>query len=260
MLFINTRPIDRAQALTQCLDQSGFQVIDLPLLELKPRPFTQQLKQLYSELLDTQLIVVVSPTAVHIGMQYLQQAGVLIEQIKHIQWIAVGKKTAETLAKYHIQSHVPEVESSEGMLSLPIFNGLQGISQIAFWRGQGGRQFMMQQCTERHIKVLNFVLYERDCPQATFTKFSEAIPQIIQADEPYWNCITSEASWNNWVALTKDHPKVFDHCHYLVLGERLYQLLLGERNNQQKCFNITQVLDLEPNTILQMILQLQRNL
>jgi uroporphyrinogen-III synthase len=72
--------------------QSGFEVIDLPLLELKPRPFTQQLKQLYSQLLDTQLIVVVSPTAVHIGMQYLQQAGVLIEQIKHIQWIAVGKK------------------------------------------------------------------------------------------------------------------------------------------------------------------------
>jgi hypothetical protein len=45
------------------------------------------------------------------------------------------------------------------------------------------------------------------------------------------------------VALTKDHPKDFDHCHYLVLGERLYQLLHGERNNQQKCFNITQVLD-----------------
>ncbi|MEG0489621.1 MAG: uroporphyrinogen-III synthase, partial [Acinetobacter sp.] len=81
MLFINTRPIDRAQALTQCLRQSGFDVLDLPLLELKPRPLTQPLKQLYSQLKHTQIIVVVSPTAVKVGMQYLQQAGILISQI-----------------------------------------------------------------------------------------------------------------------------------------------------------------------------------
>lgn len=260
MLFINTRPIDRAQALTQCLSQSGFDVLDLPLLELKPRPLMQPLKQLYSQLQHTQCIVVVSPTAVKVGMQYLQQAGILISQIEHIQWIAVGKKTAEALAEYQISSHVPEVETSEGMLSLPIFNQLQDITQIAFWRGKGGRQFMMQQCTERHIKVLNFVLYERECPQTTLSKFSAWLPHITQAEKPYWNCITSEASWNNWVTLTKDYPSVLNDCHYLVLGERLYQLLLGEKNNQQKCFNITKILDLEPNTILQMILQLQRKL
>lgn len=260
MLFINTRPIDRAQALTQCLSQSGFEVLDLPLLELKPRPLTQLLKQLYSQLQHTQCIVVVSPTAVQVGMQYLQQAGILTSQIKHIQWIAVGKKTAEALAEYQISSHVPEVETSEGMLSLPIFNQLQDITQIAFWRGKGGRQFMMQQCTERHIKVLNFVLYERECPQTTLSKFSAWLPHITQAEKPYWNCISSEASWKHWLALTKDHPDVLNDCHYLVLGERLYQLLLDEKNNHQKCFNITKILDLEPNTILQMILQLQRKL
>ena len=260
MLFINTRPIDRAQALTQCLRQSGFDVLDLPLLELKPCPLTQLLKQSYSQLQDTQIIVVVSPTAVQVGMQYLQQAGILISQIKHIQWIAVGRKTAEALAEYQISSHVPEVETSEGMLSLPIFNQLQDITQIAFWRGQGGRQFMMQQCTERHIKVLNFVLYQRECPQTTLSQFSAWLPQLAQSEKPYWNCITSEASWNHWLALTKDHPAILNDCHYLVLGERLYQLLLDEKNNHQKCFNITKILDLEPNTILHMILQLQRKL
>lgn len=260
MLFINTRPIDRAQTLTQCLRQSGFDVLDLPLLELKPRPFTQQLKQLYSQLQDTQIIVVVSPTAVQVGMEYLQQAGILTSQIKHIQWIAVGRKTAEALTEYQISSHVPEVETSEGMLSLPIFNQLQDITQIAFWRGEGGRQLMMQQCTERHIKVLNFVLYERECPQTTFNQFSAWLPRITQAEKPYWNCMSSEASWKHWLTLTKDYPAILNGCHYLVLGERLYQLLLDEKNNHQKCFNITKILDLEPNTILHMILQLQRKL
>ena len=75
MLFINTRPIDRAQPLTECLRQSGFDVVDLPLLELTPRPYNNILQQLYLQLLSTQIIVVVSPTAVQVGMQYLQQSG-----------------------------------------------------------------------------------------------------------------------------------------------------------------------------------------
>ena len=260
MLFINTRPIDRAQPLTQCLLQSGFTVVDLPLLELKPRPYDNILGQLYSQLLTMQIIVVVSPMAVQMGMQYLQQSGVSLTQIQHIQWIAVGKKTAQCLAEFGIASHVPEVESSEGMLDLPIFNTIENIQQIAFWRGEGGRQFMMQQCKERHINVLNFVLYERICPPETQTQFLNLLTMIEQFEPPYWNCISSEASWRNWLTLTQEYPQLLNACHYLVLGERLYQLLMHDKKATQKCFNITQILTLEPEAILQSIVQLQRKL
>lgn len=260
MLFINTRPIDRAEPLTACLRQSGFTVVDLPLLALKPRPYDSTLATLYSKLLTTQCIVVVSPMAVQVGMQYLQQSGLSLAQIQHIQWIAVGKKTAQCLAEFGIASHVPEVESSEGMLSLPIFNSIENIQKIAFWRGKGGRQFMMQQCQERHIDVLNFVLYERLCPPETQIQFSALLNQINQFEPPYWTCISSEASWRNWLALTEKHPHLVDACHYLVLGERLYQLLMHDKNTTQKCFNITQILTLEPKAILHSIVQLQRKL
>lgn len=250
MLFINTRPSDRAQTLSECLSQAGVEVLELPLLELKAKPFHLGLQQLYMQLAYTQVIVVVSPTAVEIGMQYLQLAQIPLLNLQHIQWIAVGQKTAQTLAKYSIQSHVPEVETSEGMLSLPIFNTLQNTQQIAFWRGEGGRQFMMQQCQDRHINVLNFVLYERDCPQSTRDQYPEFVQRLTEHASPYWNCISSEASWQHWLTLNQAHEDIIQRCHYLVLGDRLYQLLQDDQKSTQRCFNITQISNLQPHTIL----------
>ena len=66
MLFINTRPQDRAEALTQALQQQHIEVIDLPLLQLSAQPWSEQLANLYAQLPHTHIIVVVSPTAVDI--------------------------------------------------------------------------------------------------------------------------------------------------------------------------------------------------
>ncbi|MGL5159022.1 MAG: uroporphyrinogen-III synthase, partial [Acinetobacter junii] len=120
MLFINTRPEDRAHSLNQALIQEGIQVESLPLLELVAEPFTADLMQLYDQLKASQVIVVVSPTAVEIGMLYLKNSGIDLDQLKHIQWIAVGQATAAALKTFGIDSLVPDVESSEGMLQLPI--------------------------------------------------------------------------------------------------------------------------------------------
>ena len=95
MLFINTRPEDRASTLTQALQEVGYQVEALPLLELVAEPFLESLQQLYQQLEQVQVIVVVSPTAVEVGMRYLQQAGISLDQLKHVQWIAVGQATAQ---------------------------------------------------------------------------------------------------------------------------------------------------------------------
>ncbi|MGM7387901.1 uroporphyrinogen-III synthase, partial [Acinetobacter baumannii] len=89
MLVINTRPDSRAAELTHALQNKGFQVESLPLLELVAQPFSESLSQLYQQLTGAQAIVVVSPTAVDVGMQYLTQSGLKIDELKHIQWIAV---------------------------------------------------------------------------------------------------------------------------------------------------------------------------
>ena len=255
MLFINTRPLDRGGALTQRLLAAGYNVIDMPLLVLKPRPFDQQLNHLYQHLHQVQVIVVVSPTAVDVGMQYLREAQIDLTHLSHIQWVAVGQSTAQCLERHGISSHQPEVETSEGMLSLPLFRKLKPMTKVAFWRGEGGRQFMMQQCLAQQIEVLNFVLYERDCPSETRQNIFNIGQQIKQFAPPYWACISSEASWKNWLQLFQDQPYIVQSCHYLVLGERLYKLLNDDKYHLKLNFDLTQVDRLNPDTILQAIKQ-----
>lgn len=260
MLFINTRPAERALALTQCLVQEGYDVIDLPVLELQPRPFDALLQQLYQQLSDAQIIVVVSPKAVDVGMQYLTESGIHLDSLKHIHWIAVGKTTALTLKSYGINSQIPDVETSEGMLSLPIFKSFSDLHKIAFWRGEGGRQFMMQQCLQNNVEILNFVLYERQCPTQTFQIIEPTALDIAKHQPPYWVCVSSEASWKNWLELFKNHPNILGNCHYLALGERLYKLVNDDKKKNESNYAVTQVSHLDPHTVLQSMAKETRKL
>ncbi|USA52918.1 uroporphyrinogen-III synthase [Acinetobacter sp. C32I] len=249
MLFINTRPDDRAAALTQALNEVGYQVEALPLLELVAEPFSHALQQLYLELTEVQAIVVVSPTAVDVGMRYLQQAGVQLHQLKSIQWIAVGQTTAQALAKYGIESWVPEVETSEGMLQLPILKKQKDLSKIAFWRGLGGRQFMMQQLQQQGVEILNFVLYHRQCPEQSLIAFPEIVKKI-SLNQPVAVLISSEASWNYWQQLCNQCPCKAEWV-YLVLGTRLAQLLQTAQSQAMQGFNIIQLENLSASEIIQ---------
>ncbi|OBY72504.1 uroporphyrinogen-III synthase [Acinetobacter gyllenbergii] len=248
MLFINTRPDDRAAALTQALNEVGYQVEALPLLELVAEPFSYVLQQLYLELKQVQAIVVVSPTAVDVGMRYLQQAGLQLDQLQHIQWIAVGQTTAHALAKYSIDSWVPEVETSEGMLQLPILKQHKDLKKIAFWRGLGGRQFMMQQLQQHGVEILNFVLYHRQCPKQSVIAFPEIVKKI-SLNQPVAVLISSEASWNYWQQFCKQSPCTAAWV-YLVLGSRLVQLVETAQSQTAKGFNIIQLENLSASEII----------
>ena len=258
MLFINTRPSDRASSLTQALTEAGYQVESLPLLELVAEPFSEALQQLYQQLEQVQVIVAVSPTAVEIGMRYLQQAGITLERLAHIQWIAVGKTTAQALAKFNIKSDVPEIENSEGMLQLPILRQHPHLSRIAFWRGQGGRQFMMQQLQQRGISILNFVLYHRQCPEISLKRFPDILSRI-QPDQPTIVLISSEASWNYWQQLCGQNL-IQTQWVYLVLGERLVKILENTATQTDRTFNIIPLENLSASGMIQRINDWQGNL
>lgn len=251
ILFVNTRPADRAKPLTNLLEKEGCQVLELPLLELKACTFSPELESLFHDLVSVQSIVVVSPTAVKIGMQYLQKSGISLDQLQHVQWIAVGQTTANCLMGYGVNAHVPEVETSEGMLSLPFFTEQKGIKKIAFWRGEGGRQFMMQSCLERHIEVLNIILYARALPTSSLNLFKKMLPQLILQEQGVqkWVCISSEASWKHWKLLCEEASDVLNRMHYLVLGTRLNGILQSDRKHLDLCFKITQIEHLSPKVI-----------
>lgn len=256
VLFVNTRPTDRAVALSDLLEREGCRVFELPLLELRQCEYSPALEGLFHTLNDVQCIVVVSPTAVTTGMQYLKESGLFLEKLQHVQWIAVGQTTADCLAEYGIQAHVPKVETSEGMLSLPIFTEQNNLKKIAFWRGEGGRQFMMQHCIAQQIEVLNFVLYTRALPETSWNHFKKISSELAKTEtyEQRWVCISSEASWKNWKLLCGD-LNIFKQMNYLVLGPRLNEILQLDRKEQQLCFKIMQVEQLNPKVILRTLVE-----
>ena len=252
MLFINTRPDSRAAELTDALQSKGYQVESLPLLELVAKPFSEHLLQLYQQLVKAQAIVVVSPTAVDVGMKYLAQSGLKLADLKHIQWIAVGQATANCLNECGIEAHIPDVETSEGMLNLPILHNMKQAGNVAFWRGEGGRQFMMETLQQQGIQILNFVLYHRQCPEASYFTFQHLTHNSNYNLNKWLVLITSEASWKYWLELCSKN-NVQPDCVYLVLGPRLFQIVKEYRDQQHAHFHIIQLENLSPSGMIHLI-------
>ena len=259
MLFINTRPLERAEALTSALLDLGIEVIDLPLLKLETRPLSVDLIELYKQLVDVSVLVVVSPTAAKIGLKYLRECHIQLDTLAKIKWIAVGEKTASTLDKYHIKSNIPEVETSEGMLQLPLLKTLDKGEKIAFWRGEGGRQFMMEYFRQQGMDVLNFILYERYLPQPTINIFEQFTLKLTQ-EQHYIILISSEASWLNWLSLTKSDDVLLNKGQYLVLGDRLFCLLDNYKKRHDLHFKVQTLTNLKPESILLYINDIQGKL
>ncbi len=258
MLFINTRPSDRAQQLTQALQAEGVDVLELPLLALEAMPWSESLAHLFAQIDRVKVIVVVSPAAVTFGMQALAQAGGKPEDLHRIQWIAVGQATAQALLQYGFESHVPEVETSEGMLSLPVLQHLDSSAQIAFWRGEGGRQFMMDSLANQGVQVLNFVLYRRDCPVSA-TQTLQAHLDVIREALACVLLITSEASWNNWLRLAQHHQLESSSIYCFVLAERVTRLVEQSCHEHQLDYQVIQLEDLKQDTILKQLHAVQGN-
>lgn len=224
---LNTRPAERADGLNQVLQQAGYRVSQLPLLELVAEPFEAIQLQL-SEIWQVAVVVVVSPAAAQLGLAGLKQLAILPSQLA-CQWVAVGQGTAAILAQAGITAQVPSLETSEGMLALDIFQQAQhstasctitsdsaAAGPIMFWRGHGGRQFMLKQLASQQ-QVISLNLYDRQLPKSSKAQYQQLLnhpPQVL--------IITSGVSWQHWLELGQQFGAMTPP-YILVLGQRIYQ-------------------------------------
>ncbi|TEU28518.1 uroporphyrinogen-III synthase [Alkanindiges illinoisensis] len=224
---LNTRPAERADGLNHALQQAGYRVSQLPLLELVAEPFEAIQPQL-SKIWQVAVVVVVSPAAAQLGLAGLKQLDILPSQLA-CQWVAVGQGTAAILAQAGITAQVPALETSEGMLALDIFQQAQhstascnktsdsaAAGPIMFWRGHGGRQFMLKQLASQQ-QVISLNLYDRQLPKSSKAQYQQLLnhpPQVL--------IITSGVSWQYWLELGQQFGAMTPP-YILVLGPRIYQ-------------------------------------
>ena len=246
--IVNTRPADRADALTHALTQAGYTVSCLPLLELLAAPLTTTLQRQLMHIKQADIVVVVSPTAVALGLSYLQQLNIDPVNLR-CQWVAVGQGTAEVLLRAGIKSIIPRIETSEGMLDLEVFQHATRSLHVMFWRGHGGRQLMLQTLQSQQHQPISINLYSRQLPSQSKLAYQQLLNQ-----PPDVVLISSGASWQYWLELGQQYQPIMP-AYILVLGERVYQLIQASLAKQLKT-KVILLKDLQPARILHVLQQL----
>ncbi|WP_019674009.1 uroporphyrinogen-III synthase [Psychrobacter lutiphocae] len=235
MIFINTRPISRAEPLTQAMQAKGMTVLSMPLLELATLAISereQQYQQDFCQQPDKyQALVVVSPTAAREGLAACPKGFV---PSASCAVIAVGHATAKVLREAGWQVSCPDEYSNEGMMQMSELNTLGQGNHILVWRGRGGRRLLVNFLQDNGVVIDAIAWYQRQSPAQApddFLQMQQALQALAstnsdQAVNKPVALISSGEAFSNWRQLILDS----EHCqledfYYLAFGKRLTQMI-----------------------------------
>jgi uroporphyrinogen-III synthase len=193
---INTRPLARADALQTALLATGAIVAQLPLLETETLALSAEARQSLLDLDRYRWVFVVSPTAAELGLQHL--GDYWPQWPIAVDWLAVGESTAQVLRQALLNPIVPDEESSEGLLRLPVFQQRQMGDRLLVLRGEGGRNLVRDSLDGQGVGVDYVELYRRRLPPDTMIRWQQLIstqglPDIV--------ILTSGESLQHWLAI-----------------------------------------------------------
>ena len=204
-VVINTRPVERAAALTDHLQAAGLTVVEIPMLTLQSRPTTEQDMTLMRQWLagDYKALVIVSPTAAASGLAVWQalederqaqnhdddnnneRKDIAINALQAPSYlIAVGEATASVLNNAKIEASnyqvlQPHIANNEGMLAMPEIERLQAGDKLLVWRGLGGRRLLVDTLLARGVHIDSIAWYERIMPVDAMTQYEQWLQGVL---------------------------------------------------------------------------------
>lgn len=283
-IVINTRPLERAAALTQHLKSAGLSVVEIPMLTLQSRPITDhdmvRMRQWLAG--EYQALVIVSPTAAASGLAvwqaleceyHVQQSQESGDERKEAELqdlrapshlIAVGEATATVLNDTNIRASnyqvlQPSVANNEGMLAMPEIDRLQAGDKLLIWRGLGGRRLLVDTLQARGVHIDSIAWYERKMPVEASRQYQQWLQEFstycssqnIALSEPPKPIvvISSGAAFEHWTGIVQDARDEaitleLSDFEYVVLGERLANMVAAQQLSYWRVENLA------PETIL----------
>lgn len=209
-----TRPKHQAQALMSALQALPAHVELFPTLEIVP--VNVEASQYRNSLEQADKVIFTSANAVEHGLELLPE-----EHVKLKQLFAIGTGTEAALANNNINNVIkPSSDfSSEGLLALP---ELQDVAQqdITIIKGEGGRELLQTELTQRQANVSIINVYKRVMPDIDVTSYFEEwnnqpIDLIIST--------SSESLDNLWQMFGSDSHAWLSKTAVLVLSENMQQ-------------------------------------
>ena len=215
---LNTRPADRASALTTHLRHVGYQVSELPLLAFESCVLSDADQQALQQIATQSVLVVISPIAAQLGLAHVAQCGINVAELP-IRWVAVGQATADVLRQAGLSPTVPTLQTSEGLVALPEIELLNAGQRVMIWRGEAGRELIQLQLQQQQVQLSNLELYRRMPPPRLTDDWSALVQRVGWPDVVL---ISSAEAWRQWQAVTQ---AAATQAVLLVLGQRLFQQL-----------------------------------
>ena len=288
-LVINTRPVERAAPLTQCLQAAGLSVIDMPMLTLQSRAMTAaDIMTMHQWLAGAyKALVVVSPTAAASGLaawqllerdtqdsaeQQVDRAACETLKVPS-PLIAVGDATAAVLKRAKLDTTIhqvcqPKIANNEGMLAMPEIERLQTGDKLLIWRGLGGRRLLVDTLEARGVHIDSIAWYERVMPIEAMAQYQQWLQRFVQPDTVNDRTqqdmapssqskpiviVSSGTAFEHWSTVVNETAKhaVLSNMA-LTLSDFAY-VVLGERLTHwvaQQQLTHWRVDDLSPETIL----------
>lgn len=191
--------------------------------------------------------------------------------------IAVGEATASVLQDSELPFNYPILQpivaNNEGMLAMPEIERLQAGDKLMIWRGLGGRRLLVDTLKARGVHIDSIAWYERILPIDAHTNYKQWLKQFIkqntvqsqqsvqsQVSKPvvvissgtafeHWSSVVQQAQLEVNSALERTALPALSDFNYIVLGERLANMVAAEQ------LSYWRVEDLSPTTILAAIMQ-----
>jgi uroporphyrinogen-III synthase len=212
-----TRPENEGRRLATMLDELGIASQCQPMFDYQTN---NNLKSNNSEALEQLFNKVNQPIIIFISVAAVTHANTLriINSWPASKIFSIGAATTQALTALSIDSISPEIQTSEGLLTLPELQSIEG-QDIIIVRGNGGREHLANTLRTRNGIVYYIEAYQRIWRQ---------LPNNI---EQYWrthniNCmvITSDAILQSVVQLINLSDEYWrTNCYWVVVSERIAQ-------------------------------------
>lgn len=157
-----TRPLPLGQELAARLAEEGASAVVCPGVRIEPVQ-NDSVREALGAARSADLVIFVSPSAVHAALPLLQAQGSLSGRVA-----AIGPGTAQALGKHGLDDVIvaPEGHDSEALVAHPALQQVAG-RRVALIRGIGGRQLLAEHLRGSGARLQVVECYRRLPPEGS---------------------------------------------------------------------------------------------
>lgn len=204
--------------LNQLIQENAGINVNLPVIEVQASEVSEREKLFMQQIASFDLVFFISVNAVNFALQLINGK---IEELQKTQLIAVGKATADALAKKGLNNVLRPTQgfNSEAILAMPELQSLPK-ARCLIIRGDGGRELLATNLRARGALVEYVEVYQKSLA----TSDTQEVCEYLLNDELEAILIYSVVALHNLIALLAEDgiKKHLFITPIVVISQRVY--------------------------------------